>query len=254
MTELIQVSRQDGLMEIKFNRPGRKNALSNEMYSRLAELLEQSNRDDAIRCLLITGTGDAFTAGNDLQEFLSDPPIKDDAPVFRMLRALATNEKILIAAVNGLAVGIGTTMLLHCDLVLAASAARFQLPFINLAIVPEAASSLLLPRLIGHQRTMELLLLGEPFYAETAQSYGLVNRIVSAEELIPTSHSLAKQILRKPPQALRLLKRLTAEDTDVILVRMHKENAALGAQITSAEGREAVAAMVEKRAPKFSSN
>lgn len=254
MTDLILVSRQDGLMEITFNRPDRKNAFSNEMYSRLAELLEQANRDEAIRCLLITGSGTAFTAGNDLQEFLSHPPVTDDASVFRMLRALAANEKILIAAVNGLAVGIGTTMLLHCDLVLAVSGTRFQLPFINLAIVPEAASSLLLPSLIGHQRAMELLLLGEPFYAETAQSYGLVNRIVSAEELIPTSRSLAKQILQKPPQALRLLKRLTAEDTDVILARIHREGAALGAQISSAEGKEAVTALIEKRAPKFSAN
>lgn len=254
MTDLILVSRQDGLMEITFNRPDRKNALSNEMYSRLAELLEQANRDDTIRCLLITGTGTAFSAGNDLQEFLLDPPLTNDAPVFRMLNALAANEKILIAAVNGLAVGIGTTMLLHCDLVLAASGTRFQLPFINLAIVPEAASSLLLPRLIGHQRAMELLLFGEPFYAETAQSYGLVNRIVSAEELIPTSRSLAKQILQKPPQALRLLKRLTAEDTDVILARINREGAALGAQIASAEGKEAVTALIEKRASKFSAN
>lgn len=251
MTDLIQASRQDGLMEIKFNRPERKNALTNEMYSRIADLIEQANQDDAIRCLLVTGTGTAFTAGNDLQEFLSDPPVKDDAPVFRMLRALAANEKVLIAAVNGLAVGIGTTMLLHCDLVLAVPDTRFQLPFINLAIVPEAASSLLLPRLIGHQRTMELLLLGEPFFAETAQSYGLVNRIVAAEELIATAHSLVNQILQKPPRAMRLLKRLATEDTDVILARMQKENAALGAQIISAEGKEAVAALIGKRAPKF---
>lgn len=251
MTELIQVSRQDGLMEIKFNRPDRKNALSNEMYNRLTEVFEHANQDDDIRCLLITGAGDAFTAGNDLQEFLTDPPVRDDAPVFRMLRALAENEKILIAAVNGLAVGIGTTMLLHCDLVLAVSGTRFQLPFINLAIVPEAASSLLLPRLIGHQRTMELLLLGEPFYAEAAYNFGLVNRIVSAEELIQTSHSVVKQILQKPFKALQLLKRLTAEDTKVILARMNMENAALGAQIASAEGKEAVAALMERRAPKF---
>jgi enoyl-CoA hydratase/carnithine racemase len=254
MADLIQVSRQDGLMEIKFSRPDRKNALSNEMYGQLTELLEQANKDDAIRCLLITGSGSAFTAGNDLGEFLSNPPVKDDAPVFQMLRTLAANEKILIGAVNGLAVGIGTTMLLHCDLVLAVSGARFQLPFINLAIVPEAASSLLLPRLIGHQRAMELLLLAEPFYAEAAQSYGLVNRVVSAEELIPVARSVAKQILQKPPQALRLLKRLVAEDTDVVLARMQRENAALGAQISSAEGKEAVGALIEKRAPKFSSN
>jgi enoyl-CoA hydratase/carnithine racemase len=251
MTNLVQVSRQNGLMEIHFNRPDRKNALSNEMYTRVSEALEEANQDNAIRCILITGSDTAFTAGNDLKEFLSDPPVTQDAPVFRMLRALVANEKVLIAAVNGLAVGIGTTMLLHCDLVVAVTGARFQLPFINLAIVPEAASSLLLPRLIGHQRTMELLLLGEPFTAEVAQSYGLVNRVVPLEELLPTARALANQILQKPPKALRLLKRLVVEDADVILTRMKEENIALGAQLASHEGMEAVAALIEKRPPNF---
>lgn len=251
MTELVRVSRQDGLMEIHFNRPDRKNALLNEMYERVMEALEEANQDNAIRCILITGSDTAFTAGNDLKEFLSDPPVTPDAPVFRLFRALVANEKVLIAAVNGLAVGFGTTMLLHCDLVVAVAGARFQLPFINLAIVPEAASSLLLPRLIGYQRAMELLLLGEPFAVETAQSYGLVNRVVSPEELLPTARALANQILQKPPKALRLLKRLVAEDRDVILARMKEENIALGAQLASQEGKEAVAALIEKRPPNF---
>jgi enoyl-CoA hydratase/carnithine racemase len=221
------------------------------MYARVSEALEEANEDNAIRCILITGSDTAFTAGNDLKEFLSDPPVAQDAPVFRMLRALVANEKVLIAAVNGLAVGIGTTMLLHCDLVVAVTDARFQLPFINLAIVPEAASSLLLPRLIGHQRTMELLLLGEPFTVETAQSYGLVNRVVASEELLPTARALAAQILRKPPKALHLLKRLVVGDADVVLTRIKEEGVALGAQLASQEGKEAVAALIEKRPPIF---
>jgi len=251
MTELVQVSRQNGLMEIHFNRQDRKNALSNKMYTRVTEALEMANEDNAIRCIMITGSDKAFSAGNDLQEFLSDPPVTQNAPVFRMLRALVANEKVLIAAVNGLAVGIGTTLLLHCDLVVAVSGARFQLPFINLAIVPEAASSLLLPRLTGRQRAMELLLLGEPFSVEAAQSYGLVNRVVAPEDLLPTARALANQILNKPPKALRLLKRLVVEDSDVILTRMNVENAALGTQLASHEGKEAVAALIEKRPPNF---
>lgn len=250
MSNPVNVSRQGAVLDIKLSRPARKNALSNEMYRQLTDLFDEANRDDAVRCLTISGDGAAFTAGNDLQEFLSDPPVTDDAPVFQMLRALAANEKVLIAAVNGLAVGIGTTMLLHCDLVLAVPEARFQLPFINLAIVPEAASSLLLPRLIGYQRAMELLLLGEPFDAQVARSYGLVNRIVPSAELVSTLQSLVEQIMQKPPNALRALKRLVLEDRDVVLARMNKENAMLGAQISSAEGRAAVSALLEKRGSK----
>lgn len=251
MTELVQVKRSGALAEIVFNRPDRKNALNNVMYEEFTEALEAADADPAVRCILVTGAPGAFSAGNDVKEFVSDPPLADDAPVFRMLRALSANEKVLIAAVNGLAVGVGVTMLLHCDLVLAARNATFQLPFINLAIVPEAGSSMLLPRLIGHQRTMELLLLGEVIGAERALAYGWVNRLVDPAELLPAAHNLIDQILAKPPHALREIKRLVKSETLALADRMREERVALGARIVSPEGKEAIAAFVEKRAPRW---
>jgi enoyl-CoA hydratase/carnithine racemase len=253
MTEFVQVKKSGALTEITLNRPDRKNALNNVMYEKFTETLEAANADPLTRCILFTGAPGAFTAGNDVKEFISDPPLADDAPVFRMLRALSANEKVLIAAVNGLAVGIGVTMLLHCDLVLAARDATFQLPFINLAIVPEAGSSMLLPRLIGHQHTMELLLLGEPIAAERALAYGWVNRLVDRDELLAAAHELAGKILAKPPQALLEIKRLVKSETLALAGRMREENAALGARIVSPEGKEALAALVEKRTPRWPS-
>jgi enoyl-CoA hydratase/carnithine racemase len=251
MTELIQVKADGALVEITFNRPDRKNALNNAMYNTLTQTLEALGADKAIRCILFTGAPGAYSAGNDVKEFISAPPLDEEAPVFRMLRVLSTSEKVLVAAVNGLAVGIGATMLLHCDLVVASSTATFQYPFINLAIVPEAASSLLLPRLIGHQRSMELLLLGEAIDAAQAHSYGFVNRVVPPDEVLPTARALSAKILTKPPHALRTIKHLVKSDTATIADRMRAENAALAARIVSAEGKEAVTALIEKRAPNF---
>jgi enoyl-CoA hydratase/carnithine racemase len=251
MNELILISNQGACLEIVFNRPDRRNALNNAMYDRLTEALTMADGDPAVRCVLFTGAPGAFCAGNDVKEFVSSPPLTDDAPVFRMLRALSKNRKVLIAAVNGLAVGIGVTMLLHCDLVLASREATFQLPFINLGIVPEAASSMLLPRLIGHQRSMELLLLGEPISAEQAWTYGLVNRVVEPAALLPSAHELVGTLLTKPPGAMQQIKRLVKSETTVMQDRMREENAALAIQFTSAEGREAIAALIEKRQPDF---
>ncbi len=252
MTELIQTTRHGARLDIVFNRPDRKNALNNAMYDRMTETLLAADADPAIRCIVLRGAPGAFTAGNDLKEFISVPPLTAEAPVFRMLRALSTNRKVLIAAVNGLAVGVGVTMLLHCDLVLAVREARFQLPFINLAIVPEAASSLLLPRLIGHQRSMELLLLGDPISADEAWNFGLVNRVVEADALLPDAHALVERLLTKPPGALQQIKRLVKSETSSIQERMREENTVLAEQFVSAEGKEAIAALVEKRPPNFS--
>jgi enoyl-CoA hydratase/carnithine racemase len=158
---------------------------------------------------------------------------------------------VLVAAVNGMAIGIGVTMLLHCDFVLAARDATFQLPFINLGIVPEAASSLLLPRLVGHQRAMELLVLGEQISAEQAWSYGMINRVVEPGALLSEARGLIGKILSKPPGALQQIKRLVTSKTTSVDDRMREENAALAAQITSPEGQEAIAALIEKRSPNF---
>jgi len=251
MNDLIRTTHAGGRLEIVFNRPDRKNALNNAMYERITEALVQAEADPAIRCILFTGAPGAFSAGNDLKEFLSAPPLTDDAPVFRMLRVLSNHNKILVAAVNGLAVGIGVTMLLHCDLLLAARGATFQLPFINLAIVPEAASSLLLPRLVGHQRTMELLLLGEPIDADQACAYGLVNRVVEPDALLSTARELVDKLLQKPPEAMQQIKRLVKSATTTVPDRMREENAALAIRFASPEGKEAIAALVEKRPPNF---
>jgi enoyl-CoA hydratase/carnithine racemase len=251
MTDLIRTTKASGRLEIVFNRPDRKNALNNAMYDRLTQALLEADADPTIRCILFTGAPGAYSAGNDLKEFITAPPLTADAPVFRMLRALSTNSKILVAAVNGLAVGIGVTMLLHCDLILAARGATFQLPFINLAIVPEAASSLLLPRLIGHQRTMELLLLGEPFTADQAFTYGLVNRVAEPDALLSTARDLIDKLLTKPPNAMRQIKVLVKSKTTTVQDRMLEENAVLASQFVSDEGKEAIAALVEKRPPNF---
>jgi enoyl-CoA hydratase/carnithine racemase len=200
---------------------------------------------------LITGSGGAFTAGNDLNDFLNSPdasiaPDNMDRPVLRFLRAIATAAKPVVAAVHGAAVGVGTTMLLHCDLVVAGRGARFQLPFTNLALVPEAASSLLLPRLLGMQRASEMLLLGEPIDAATAHQWGLVNRLVD------TARALARKLAAKAPEALRLTKALMRGHSSAgIAARMAEEGAAFASQLKSAELKEAVAAFFEKRAPDF---
>jgi enoyl-CoA hydratase/carnithine racemase len=251
MMEHVGTSQVGACLEIVFNRPDRKNALNNAMYETLANALNTADADPATRCILISAAPGAFCAGNDIKEFISAPPLTEDAPVFRMLRALTGNRKVLVAAVNGMAIGIGVTMLLHCDFVLAARDATFQLPFINLGIVPEAASSLLLPRLVGHQRAMELLVLGEQISAEQAWSYGMINRVVEPGALLSEARGLIGKILSKPPGALQQIKRLVTSRTTSVDDRMREENAALAAQITSPEGQEAIAALIEKRSPNF---
>lgn len=251
MTAVSSELSGDGRLEILIDRPEAKNAFTNAMYEAFIEILGAAAADPAVGCVLIRGTGGAFSAGNDMGEFISDPPLGQDAPAFRFLRSLAAFEKVLIVAVDGVAVGIGATMLLHCDLVVASSRARFAYPFVNLAIIPEAASSLLLPRLVGRQRGMELLLLGEPIDAATALGMGLVNRVVDEATILEEARALAAKILSKPPRGLSALKRLVAPDLEEILDRMARENEAFGEQVKSAEAVEAISAFREKRKPVF---
>src|SRR5437867_846022 len=178
----INVSTSDGVMQVVFNRPERKNALTEPMYEAITQALELAARQDETNVVLLCGAAGVFTAGNDLDDFISRPPKDADAAVFRFLRALATFPKPVIAAVEGLAIGVGTTMLLHCDLVYAASDARFALPFVTLGLVPEAACSLLLPRVAGHQRAAERLLFGDAFPATDALALGFINRLLPAAE------------------------------------------------------------------------
>lgn len=251
MSEIL-TAKADGILTITINRPEKKNALTSAMYAAMADALEAAETDAAVRVIVFAGNGGAFTAGNDLQDFLNNPPQGDESPVFRFLRAISTASKPLIAAVNGVAVGVGTTMLLHCDLVYVGTDARLSLPFVNLALVPEAASSLLLPAMIGYHRAAELLLLGEPFNAETAKDYGIANAIFPDARVLPEAMQVAAKLAAKPPTALRLTKQLLRQTRGDIAGQMAAEGVHFRSQLKSAEAREAMTAFFEKRPPKFS--
>ncbi len=248
----ILTAQADGILTITFNRPDKKNALTSAMYAVLADALEAADQDNAVRVILFAGNGGAFTAGNDLQDFLNNPPQGDNTPVFRFLRAISTASKPLVAAVSGVAVGVGTTMLLHCDLVYAGESAKLSLPFVNLALVPEAASSLLLPAMIGHHRAAELFMLGEAFTPATAKDYGIVNAIFPDDKLLAEAMAVAAKLAAKPPTALRLTKQLLKRTKGDVAGQMALEGDHFRSQLKSAEAREAMTAFFEKRAPKFS--
>lgn len=242
-----------GIATIVLNRPARKNAITAPMYQALADALRAAGEDPAVRCIVVHGTPQAFTAGNDLEDFLNDPPLSDDSPVFRFLTAIAGCAKPLVAAVTGPAIGVGTTMLLHCDLVYAADDARFALPFAQLGLCPEAASSLLLPMLAGHQRAAEKLMLGEPFGAEEAREMGLVNKVLPAAETIAHALAQAAKLARLPASSLRATKRLMRQGVQAgIAQRMLDEGAEFRTMLTAPEAREAFTAFLEKRKPDFS--
>ncbi len=242
----------EGVATIVLNRPAKKNALTAPMYQAMADALRASEADAAVRCIVIHGSAEAFTAGNDLEDFLNDPPLGDDAPVFRFLTALPACTKPLVAAVAGPAIGVGTTMLLHCDLVYAGENARFALPFAQLGLCPEAASSLLLPMAVGHLRAAEKLLLGEPFGAEEAREMGLVNKVLPAAEVVDHALAQAGKLARLPASSLRATKRLMKAGLDAAIVqRMHAEGAEFRAMLTAPAAREAFSAFLGKRKPDF---
>lgn len=205
----ILTERRDGVLLVRIHRPDKKNALTRAMYAALTAALEQAADDPAIRVAVLTGGGDSFTSGNDLADFLADPPAGEDSPVFRFLAALLGFEKPLIAAVNGMAVGIGVTLLLHCELVYVRAGSTLLLPFANLGLCPEAGSSLLLPKRVGYPRAAELLLLGEPFSAEQALAWGLINGIgADAEATLELALAKARRLADQPAAAVRLAKAL----------------------------------------------
>jgi enoyl-CoA hydratase/carnithine racemase len=240
-----------GIAQVRINRPDKKNALTAPMYTALREALATAEADPEVRVIVLLGSEGAFTAGNDLQEFLRDPPTGLDRPVYRFMAALAGTQKVVIAGVSGLAVGIGTTMLLHCDLVVAGANARFSMPFVNLGLVPEFASSLLLPQLIGRQLTGKHLLLAEPFDARTALAYGIVSEVVEPAEVDAIAMEWATRIAAKAPVAIVETKRLLKPDAMQIAQRIAAEAEVFSSQLDSAEGREALGAFVEKRVPHF---
>lgn len=251
MSDHVLTERSGAVLTIRMSRAEKKNALTVEMYRDMTAALANASADAAIRAIIFAGAGGVFTSGNDLKDFVASPPVSADSPVFQFLHQLSTCPKPLIAAVSGVAIGIGTTMLLHCDLSVADPSTRFSLPFINLGLVPEAASSLLLPRLLGHARASELLLLGEMFDASTAERYGIINKLSVAGQVETDAMIWAQALALKAPEALRLTKALLKSETTGIADRMAEEGQAFGTQLQGAEFREAIAAFMEKRAPSF---
>lgn len=256
MSEHIAKRRDGAVMRLGFNRPEKKNAITATMYAAIANGLQEADEDSSIRAVLFEAAGDIFTAGNDIADFMAGaatPKDPHDTPaVVRFLEAIATAEKPLVAAVQGPAVGVGVTMLLHCDLVFASEAATFHTPFVDLALVPEAASSLLLPRVAGYQQAAEMLLAGKKIDAARAQRFGFVNDVVRPDQLEEVAAAAAHDLAAKAPEAIRLSKRLMRGDMEAILARMKEEGAIFAQRLQSAEFQEAGAAFLQKRKPDFS--
>ena len=249
---MIRSDSAGGVARVRFDRPDKKNAITAEMYVQLADALAAADRDGEVRAILLHGSAECFTAGNDVADFLQRRP-GEASPVFGLFQVLPGLDKPVVAAVAGPAVGIGTTMLLHCDLVYAAADARFQLPFVPLGIVPEFGSTLLLPRLAGYQRAAKLLLLGQPFTAQEALEAGIVNEVVSKEELFGKAEAAAASLAALPPESLRLTKRLMKQGgAQELEARIAEEGRLFVERLASPEAKEAMSAFLEKRKPDFS--
>ncbi|HOV60070.1 MAG TPA: enoyl-CoA hydratase-related protein [Candidatus Hydrogenedentes bacterium] len=253
MSAYIDVRRERGAWVFAFNRIDRKNALTVEMYETLAGLLEDAASNGAVRCVVFTGHGGMFTSGNDIQDFVSRPPQSDDHPVLRFLRGLATFPKPMIAAVEGVAVGVGVTMLLHCDLVFISREAKLRLPFVNLALCPEAGSSVLLPERVGATRAAELLLLGETFSGEEAVAWGIANRLCEPGRTLVDAMAAATRIVDQPPAAVRAtLALLRGWRQQEVLDAIAREAEVFRERLSSPEAVEAFQAFLEKRPPDYS--
>jgi enoyl-CoA hydratase/carnithine racemase len=251
MSDII-TERSNGILRVEFNRPEKKNAMTGGMYTRLADIFNETAGDEETRVVLWHSAGDAFCAGNDMADFLKNPPGSAESPQARLMDAFIKFEKPIVVAVQGAAVGGGTTMLTHCDVVYAGESARFQLPFINLALVPEFGSSYSLPARIGHLRAAELFLLGEPFGAGRAAELGLVTRVVPDERLFATAMETAKKLAAKPSGALRASKRLLKRGfIDQVKAAIKMEGQEFSERVRSAEAKEAMSAFLEKRPPNF---
>jgi enoyl-CoA hydratase/carnithine racemase len=248
---------ESGILTLTFNRLERKNSITQAMYAALADALQQAAADSAVRVVVLQGHATVFSAGNDIEDFQKGagiPRTPDEVPpTFRFLHGIAAFSKPIVAAVCGPAVGIGTTLLLHCDLVVAGDNAAFALPFVNLGLCPEAASSLLIPQMFGYHRAAEALLLGEPFMAEAALEVGLVNRVVPPTEANNVAQALARKLASKPLSALMVTKRLLKQgQAPQVAERMNDEGAHFRRLMTEPAAREAFAAFFEKRKPDFS--
>jgi enoyl-CoA hydratase/carnithine racemase len=250
---LIECATDGGLLTITFNRPDRKNSITATMYRRLADAIGLARVDREVRTVLIEGSGDVFSAGNDIDEFLNDPPVEPGAPAFEFLRALADFPKPLVAAVRGAAVGVGATMLFHCDLVYAAENSVFSLPFIDLGLCPEAGSALLAPQTLGYHKACEALLLGEPISAASASALGFVNRVLPSEEVSRFARTQATRLAAKPLSGLLETKRLLkGHQQGALKAQMEEEVRSFLLMLEGAAAREAFTAFAQKRKPDFS--
>jgi enoyl-CoA hydratase/carnithine racemase len=255
MTDSIKVSDAEGVRSVVMARPEKKNAITRAMYAAMADAIVSAQSDPAVHVVMIAAEGGAFTAGNDIFDFMQEPPTgkeKEPPPVLRFLDAILSAEKPLAAAVDGVAVGVGVTMLLHCDLVYASETATFKTPFVDLGLVPEAASSLLLPALIGRARASEMLLLGETISAKEAAECGLIARIFPQARLREETLARCRTLGLKSPTAVRASKRLMRGDLEPVRARMREEIKLFVERLGSDEFREAAQAFVEKRRPDFS--
>lgn len=252
-SEFVDVTIDQGVMEIRLQRPERKNALTHDMYTALSAAMDEAEAAPEVRVMLLTGTQDCFTAGNDMLDFLNNPPKGDDSPVMIFLRKLVEISKPLVAAVNGPAVGVGTTLLFHCDLVFVARGARLQMPFTSLGLCPEAGSSMLLPMIVGHQRAAELLMQSKVIDGETAERIGIANAVCDDDSYLDTARAECRKLAAQPAAAVRLTKQLLkAPYVDQLRRHMKEEGDLFTERLGSPEAREAMSAFVEKRKPDFS--
>jgi len=249
MAETILEELVSGVLTVRFNRPDKKNALTPAMYAVMADAIERAEQENEVRVVLFTGTGGVFTAGNDMSDFLTNQANDPDRPVNRFIRNMSLTDVPLLAAVDGLAIGIGTTMLLHFDQVFATERSRFSLPFINLGVVPEAGSSQQLVRACGYQKAAELLMLGEPFDAVMARDCGIVSRLCPEHELMPVALDFAHRLAGKPLQALRATKRLMRRPDEPLRDRVEAEGELFFQCLRSPAAQEIISAFVEKRMP-----
>ena len=248
----IQVRHDDAVCHIVIHRPERKNALTHTMYSAINDALLAAEANPCVRVIVLSGEGENFTSGNDLKDFLQHPPMDEQAPVMVMLNTLLNAQKPIVAAVSGYAIGIGTTLLMHCDLAYCDTTARFQLPFVSLGLCPEAGSSYVLPLMAGHRRAAELLLLGETFSPETARDIGLVNTIVLDEPVLDYAMRKAKQLAHQPYASVLLTKSLLKKPHQTVFsAHMRFEGQHFMTRVTSPEALEAFSAFQEKRQPNF---
>lgn len=248
----ILTSKANGILAIEFNRPDKKNAITAAMYQAMADALKEAESDTAVRAILITGKPEIFTAGNDLEDFLKNPPQGMSSPVYQFMWHLSHAAKPVVAAVSGMAVGIGTTLLMHCDLVYAADNAKFSMPFTQLGLCPEFSSSMLLPQIAGYQRAAEKLMLGEAFTAEEAREMGLVNKVLPLDQVVVFAQAQAAKLAALPASSIRAVKRLMkGHQTAAIEAKMTEEMKYFSEMLSAPEAQEAFNAFFQKRRPDF---